>query len=81
MNCPLCQRSLDAITSTELLRAASIMAPPLHGPLNGQVIEAASLLSCMIDVEITRLASNPAERDRMLGLVAQHIEQRLGAAT
>lgn len=25
MNCPLCQRSLDAITSTELLRAASIM--------------------------------------------------------
>lgn len=80
MTCPLCQRSLDAITSTELLRAAASMAPALHGPLNGQVIEAAFMLSCMIDIEITRLAATPADRDRLLGLVAEHIEQRMGRA-
>ena len=76
--CPLCQRSLDAITSTEMLRAAASMAPPLHGPLNERVIEAAFLLSCMIDIEITRLATSPADRDRLLGLVAEHITQRMG---
>lgn len=81
MNCPLCQRSLDTMAATELLRAAASMAPPLHGPLNGQVIEAAFLLSCMIDIEITRLAATPADRDRLLGLVAQHVEQRIGANT
>lgn len=81
MNCPLCQRSLDTMAATELLRAAASMAPPLTGPLNGQVIEAAFLLSCMIDVEITRLAANQADRDRMLALVAQHIEQRMGQTT
>lgn len=79
MNCPLCQRSLDTMAATALLRAAASMAPPLTGPLNGQVIEAAFLLSCMIDVEITRLASSPADRDRMLGLVAEHITQRMTA--
>lgn len=79
MNCPLCQRSLDTMAATALLRAAASMAPPLTGPLNGQVIEAAFLLSCMIDLEITRLASSPADRDRMLGLVAEHITQRMTA--
>ncbi len=78
MTCPLCQRSLDTMAATELLRAAASMAPPLTGPLNGQVIEAAFLLSCMIDIEITRLAASPADRDRLLGLVAEHITQRMG---
>lgn len=81
MNCPLCQRSLDTMAATELLRAAASMAPPLTGPLNGQVIEAAFLLTCMIDIEIARLAASPEDRNRMLGLVAQHIEQRMGQPT
>lgn len=79
--CPKCQRPLtpSRVSPSDLLRAAASMAPPLDGPINGQVIEAAFLLSCMIDVEITRLAASPADRERMLGLVAEHITQRMGA--
>ncbi len=83
MNCPKCQRPLtpSRVSPSDLLRAAARMAPPLDGPINGQVIEAAFLISCMIDVEITRLAATPADRDRLLALVAEHVEQRMGAAT
>jgi len=78
--CPKCQRPLtpSRISPTDLLHAAASMAPPLDGPIRENVIEAAFLLSCMIDIEITRLATSPADRDRLLGLVAEHITQRMG---
>lgn len=81
--CPKCQRPLtpSRVSPSDLLRAAASLAPPLDGPINGQVIEAVFLISCMIDVEITRLAATPADRDRLLALVAEHVEQRIGAAT
>lgn len=82
MTCPHCNSTLVAIDEApispeELLRVAANMRPPLCGPIPVQVIEAAFMLSCLIDVEITRLASTPAQRDRMLALVVQHIEDRI----
>ena len=81
--CPKCQRPLtpSRISPADLLHAAASMAPPLDGPIRENVIEAAFLLSCMVDVEISRLAANQSDRDRMLSLVVQHIEQRMGQAT
>lgn len=81
--CPKCQRALipERISPSDLIQAAASMSPPMSLPVNVQVIEAAFLLSCMVDVEITRLARSPADRDRMLALVQQHIEQRMEAKT
>jgi hypothetical protein len=71
--CPKCQRPL----TPSRVSPSDLLAPPLDGPINGQVIEAVFLISCMIDVEITRLAATPADRDRLLALVAEHVEQRI----
>lgn len=66
----------DRITPIELLRAAASLQPSRPATVQ-TVAESAFLIACMIDVEIARLANNPEHRDRMLALVAQHIEERL----
>lgn len=70
---------MDRIMPADMLRAAARMSPPSTAPSAQRVAESAFLLSSLIDVEITRLAVNPEERDRMLALVLDHIEQRMGA--
>ena len=68
----------DRVSPTDMLRSAASLQPPRPATVQ-TVAESAFLISCMIDVEIARLSSNPEHRDRMLALVQQHIEQRLGS--
>jgi len=79
-NHPRCARAAaqqrTRISPADLLFVAGRMSPPLRGSIPEQVLESALLLSCLIDTEITRLAASPEDRDRMLSLVVEHIEDR-----
>lgn len=79
-NHPRCARAAaqqrTRISPADLLFVAGRMSPSPIGRIPEKVIESAFLLSCLIDVEITRLASSPEDRDRMLALVVDHIEDR-----
>lgn len=79
-NHPRCSRAVaqqrTRISPADLLFVAGRMSPPLTGTIPEKVMESAFLLSCLIDVEITRLAASPEDRDRMLALVVDHIEDR-----